>query len=119
MFAKRLRDLRESKNLQQKDIANELEVLEATISMWETGKRIPYSDMLVKIANYFDVSVDYLLGNDKEISDNEKKLKEKETLKNALKNAGYMKDNEVLSDNELDRLMKFIVNNKDLLKGKK
>lgn len=118
MFAKRLRDLRESRNLQQKDIAKELDVLEATVSMWETGKRIPYSDMLIKLANFFEVSVDYLLGNEK-TSNIDKELKEQEILKKALQKSGFMEKDEDLTDEELDRLMKFVNANKEFLKGDK
>lgn len=118
MFAKRLRDLREKNNLQQKELAKELDVLEATISMWETGKRIPYSDMLIKISNYFGVSVDYLLGNEPISNEKEKELKEQEVLKKVLQRAGFMTDNEDLTDKELERIMNFVANNKDLLKDK-
>ena len=115
MFAKRLRDLREQNNLQQKELAKELNVLEATVSMWETGKRIPYSEMLVKIAKFFNVSVDYLLGfdvSDKSTSDD---LLKKEELKKALQKNGFMNDDKDLTDEELDKLMKFIIANKEFL----
>ena len=42
--------------------------------------------------------------------------KEKEILKHSLISAGYMKENEDLSDEELDKLMKFIKNNKEFIK---
>ena len=115
MFAKRIKDLREKNNLQQKDLAKELGVLDATISMWENGKRIPYSDMLIKIANYFGVSTDYLLGNIPKKS----KEEEIEVLKQLLIENGYMKENEDLTDKELDRLIKFIKANKKFLKEHK
>lgn len=115
MFAKRIKDLREKNNLQQKDLAKELGVLDATISMWENGKRIPYSDMLIKIANYFGVSTDYLLGNIPKKS----KEEEIEVLKQLLIENGYMKENEDLTDKELDRLIKFIKANKKFLKDRK
>lgn len=115
MFAKRLRDLRESKNLQQKDLAKELNVLEATVSMWETGKRVPYSEMLIKIARFFDVSVDYLLGFDDSGKNKVDELLEKEALKKALQRNGFMDDDKDLTDEELDKLMKFIIANKDFL----
>lgn len=112
MFAKRIKDLREKNNLQQKDLAKELGVLDATISMWENGKRIPYSDMLIKIANYFGVSTDYLLGNIPKKS----KEEEIEVLKQLLVENGYMKENEDLTDDELMILMKFIRANKRFIR---
>lgn len=86
--------------------------------MWETGKRIPYSDMLIKLANFFEVSVDYLLGNEK-TSNIDKELKEQEILKKALQKSGFMEKDEDLTDEELDRLMKFVNANKEFLKGDK
>lgn len=121
MFAKRLIDLRENKNILQKDLANILNVEQATVSQWENGKRIPDSETLIKIANYFNVSVDFLIGNDKreKIASKEQEMKEKEALKNLLIKNGYMKDNEDLSDDELDKLMKFLNANKEFIKENK
>ncbi len=116
MFAQRLRELRTSKNLDQKDIANALGVLDATVSMWETGKRVPYHELLIKIADFFDVSIDYLLGYKKNISVYEQSLLEKEVIKKFLTNAGYIKEEETLTDKELEKLIKFINVNKEFLK---
>lgn len=58
----RLRDLRESRGLLQQDVADILGITGATFSRFETGARQPDASMLVKIANYFNCSVDYLLG---------------------------------------------------------
>lgn len=117
MFAKRITDLREKKNLYQKDIAKIFKVEQATVSNWENGKRIPDSEMLIKLANFFNVSVDYLLGNDKIDTNIEKELKEKNALVNLLIKYGYMNTGEDLSDENLDKLMKFVSANKDFLKG--
>lgn len=61
-FAKRLKLLRENKNLLSKDFANLMNVEPATVTNWEKGNRFPKDDMLIKIADYFDCSIDYLLG---------------------------------------------------------
>lgn len=119
MFAKRITKLREEKKLFQKDIADIFNIEQATVSNWENGKRIPDSEMLIKLANYFEVSVDYLLGNDTPFTANEEELKEIEVLKNLLKKNGYMKDNEDLSKEELDKLLKFVNANKEFLKDNK
>ncbi len=50
------------KNLSRKDLAKLLNVSERLISYWENGDRECNFDMLVKIADYFDASLDYLLG---------------------------------------------------------
>lgn len=121
MFAKRLIDLRENKNIFQKDLANILNVEQATVSQWENGKRIPDSETLIKIANYFNVTVDFLIGNDKKgiTTFKEQEMKEKEVLKKLLVKNGYMKEDEDLSNEELNKIMKFIIQNKEFIKNKK
>ncbi len=61
-FATRLKELRKSKNITQLTLALELKTNQNTISRYETGDREPSLTELVVIANYFGVSVDYLLG---------------------------------------------------------
>ena len=58
----RLLELRKSKNLTQQRLAVELGVDQASISSYESGKYFPTVEVLVKIASYFGVSTDYLLG---------------------------------------------------------
>ena len=62
MFAKRLKELRKGKKISQIRLAEMLGVSQATITFWETGKRDPDVSMLMKIADIFGVSTDYLLG---------------------------------------------------------
>jgi len=61
-FPSRLRELREEKELLSKDFAKIMNVEPATITNWEKGNRFPKDDVLIKIADYFDCSIDYLLG---------------------------------------------------------
>lgn len=61
-FATRLRDLREAQNLSQEDIANILKISRAAISSYEHGKRVAGIDVLVKFADFFDCTTDFLLG---------------------------------------------------------
>lgn len=115
MFEIRLKQLREDKDLLQKELGDILGVTSQTISGWEIGRTKPDYDMLVKIAKYFNVSVDYLLGN---VSKNSEK-DEMGYLKQLLIKNGYMKPNEDLSKEELERLMKFVKNNKEFIKNTK
>ena len=62
LFSERLKMLRVEKHLRQEDVAKALDVTKATISAYENGWRHPSEDMLVKLSNYFRVSVDFLLG---------------------------------------------------------
>ena len=56
-----LKEIREERNLQQKDVAERLNRTPACISSWETGKTEPSIEDLVKLADLLDVSLDYLL----------------------------------------------------------
>lgn len=60
----RIKSLREKKKLAQFELAAILKVSNSTLSQYETGARTPSDDMKIAIANYFDVSIDYLLGRD-------------------------------------------------------
>lgn len=57
----RLKELRKQKHISQIKLAMDLSVSQNTISRYEQGEREAGYDMLVKIADYFNVSVDYLL----------------------------------------------------------
>ncbi|MBC8588917.1 helix-turn-helix domain-containing protein [Paratissierella segnis] len=59
---KRLKELREEKNITQVRMGIELGVSQETISGYEIGKAMPPADMLVKLADILDTSVDYILG---------------------------------------------------------
>lgn len=57
----RLKFLRKQKNITQLKLALDLNLTQNTISRYETGQREAGYNDLIKIANYFDVSIDYLL----------------------------------------------------------
>ena len=65
---KRLRDLREDKDLKQVDLADLIGCSQATYSRYESGALGVPSDVLIKLAKYYNVSTDYILG----ITDNKK-----------------------------------------------
>lgn len=60
-FGKKLRSLREEKRLSQVELSKKLNVTSQALSQYELGKRIPDAEMIIRIADFFDVSVDYLL----------------------------------------------------------
>ena len=62
MISERLKSLREDADLSQKELAKALGVSPSTIGMYESGKRTPDSDMLTRICDFFNITVDYLLG---------------------------------------------------------
>ena len=61
-FNIRLKELRLEAGLTQKDLANAIEVGRTTISEYESGKIVPKQEGLLKLANHFNVSIDYLTG---------------------------------------------------------
>ena len=58
----RLRELRQASGILQKELAEYLNTTQATLSNWESGKHEPDTDSLLRIAKYFEVPTDYLLG---------------------------------------------------------
>lgn len=81
-----LKKLRESKNITQVKLSTDLEVSQELISRYELGSSFPQPNMLIKIANYFNCSVDYLLG-----------IADIPTPVNYLVNANNMKNAEILN----------------------
>ncbi len=63
-FGKIIKDLRLEEGISQRELGNRLNVCNQTVSFWENGQREPDLDTLLKIAKYFQVSTDYLLGNE-------------------------------------------------------
>ena len=62
VFAQRLIQLREDNNITQQTLADDLEITRQSLSLYEKADRTINIDLLYKIAKYFDVSADYLLG---------------------------------------------------------
>lgn len=68
-FAERLKTLRKQEKLTQAQIANELDISQQAYASWERGVKRPTQENLVKIAQVLNVSVDYLVGNSEDNSD--------------------------------------------------
>lgn len=63
-FGIKLKELRIERGLSQRKLGEILGFCNQTVSFWETGSREPDLDALVKIADYFNVSVDFLLNRE-------------------------------------------------------
>ena len=96
-FAERVKELRKQAHLTQVELSKRLGIVQSSYADWERGKKKPTQENLVKIAQVLNVSIDYLVGNSEEKSDeldnieflfrmNSKGLteKEKEIFKKAL-----------------------------------
>ncbi|SHE94827.1 Transcriptional regulator, contains XRE-family HTH domain [Thermoanaerobacter uzonensis DSM 18761] len=62
MLGERIKELRKKKGVTQKELALYLGVSDRAVGYYESGQRTPPPDILQKIADFFHVSVDYLLG---------------------------------------------------------
>ena len=69
MIYRRIRDLREDRDLTQKNLANILNCSQQVYSNYELGQRDIPTDILIELSNFYDVSVDYILG----LTDNPKR----------------------------------------------
>ena len=62
IFAKRLRELREERGLTQAELAERLGIARNSIFSYETSRRVPDIEVLAKLAEFFEVNSDYLIG---------------------------------------------------------
>lgn len=110
MFGDRLKELRKERNLTQEDIGKLCDAAKNTVSNWENNITQPPFDTVKKLAQYFSVTIDYLLNFTQDDADNMKKLKI------ALKEAGMWDDNlNDMSKEDFEKAMKIVT----MLKGEK
>lgn len=98
-----LRELRLEKDITQEDLGKALNVSKQTVNNWGNNRRKCDSDTLFKLAKFFDVTVDYLLG----INENKKPIEDlTEKQKQALRLADQ------LSDEEFDNIIRLVISMK-------
>ena len=66
----RLKELRKTHGVSQEKLSKEISVSRSTVAMWESEKSQPDNNMLQKLADYFNVSVDYILGRTDDMNQN-------------------------------------------------
>lgn len=79
MLGKRIKELRLEKRITQSELSNYLGLTPKMVSFYELEQRFPPQDMIIKLADYFNVSADYLLGRS-DIRNPDKLLKEYSSL---------------------------------------
>lgn len=103
MIGNKIKNLRKQNKITQKDLAEKLCVSSGAVGLWETNKRVPDYETIVKISELFDVSIDYLLkdnfkneviilgrnGLHRKFELDEKSLKAIESLANSLSDDSY------------------------------
>lgn len=62
VFSERLKELRQEKGIGQVELSERLNMSKGIISLWENGLREPTMSSLIALAQYFDVTIDYLVG---------------------------------------------------------
>ncbi|MDC6159358.1 helix-turn-helix transcriptional regulator [Bacillus albus] len=93
-FGNIIRDLRKQKGITQKELAQSLQLSESTIGMYERNERQPDYNTLIRIADYFNVSTDFLLGRDFNVKE-DRKNKELDQWLNDIKLAPSQKREEL------------------------
>lgn len=77
-FGNRLKIIRQNNSLTQEELAKKINTSRSNIANYENDKNMPSIDILVKLANIFDCSIDYLIGNDTKSNIEHKNTLEKE-----------------------------------------
>lgn len=112
MNGDKLRKLRTDRKLLQEELGKKVGVSASTIGMYEQNRREPDNNILKKIADYFNVSTDYLLDH----SVKESELEDINNFKNLLIKNGFMTENEDLTEEQIDKIFNFLNSNKNFLK---
>lgn len=100
----RLKELRKSRHLTQREVAERLGIGVSTLGMYEVGKREPDLDTLKALARFYNVTVDYLLGNeDTELSPEEQ----------LLRLGAYLRGNGA-TEEDVDTIMQLLANRRKL-----
>lgn len=107
MFGDRLKELRKQNDMSQEKLGEYLGVTNNAIYNWEVGKAQPSIESIIKIAELFNVSTDYLFGMEK--------LDKEEKLIKALTEAGMILNIENITIEDLTNALKVI----EMMKNKK
>ena len=107
-----LKNLRKSKNLRQQDIADYLSVAKSTYSYWETGKIEMCYDVLFRLADFYDVTIDYLIDRDPATTDtnqnNNDAARHNAIIRQAFIDSGFLTPNDILTDEKVEQVADLI-----------
>ena len=108
-----IRNSRKSKNMTQKELAKRLGVSHNTISDWESGKHKPDIDNIMLLCKVLEVDVNYMFGWKQKYTANNVRNKLRDSLKE-----NNIFDEKDLSDENFNKLIKFIEKNKEFIISK-
>ncbi|MBS6503322.1 MAG: helix-turn-helix transcriptional regulator [Clostridium sp.] len=115
-----LKELRKEKKLTQEQLAKKLNVKQSTIASIEIGRREPSNELMIDIANFFNVSLDYLNGlTSVKSEDNEKDSGLVRDLLVHLYNSGLIKDINNIDDTTKDIIMSMVKKELELISKNK
>lgn len=106
MFGRKLKELRLERKINQSELGEIIGISPSTVGMYERDQRFPDKDILSKIADYFEVSVDYLLGRTDERNIHKEKPKLDEGIKTIA--AHRININEDLPDDAIEKINDYI-----------
>lgn len=107
MLEKTLKYLRKENGITQEELAKAIGVTTSMVGMYETGARKPSYEVLFKISEYFDVSIDYLLGRDKNNNCSDTINSKFKPIIDSLDRAGDLKDEEI---DDIREQVEFLIN---------
>lgn len=105
-----IRYVRKLRDMTMKELGARVDAAESTISQYETGKREPDNEMLLKIAEALDTTVDYLLrvSLPPEFNDEEKSLaKYLDRIRNDSRTRALLDASENMTDDEMEQMTAF------------
>ena len=104
----RIKFLREELHMTQQELADKLDGAKSTVAMYEKGDRKPSMDVLLKLSEIFDCSIDYILGKSDIRDPEDKEFR-----------FAYHKETEGMTDEEIKDALRFYKEMKNKIKGEK
>jgi transcriptional regulator with XRE-family HTH domain len=108
-FAIRLKQLRDAKTLTQNDLAEATGIPRSTIASWEAGQRNPELGSAQKLADYFGVTLDYLLGRSDDASPHPRPTKDPGLTIAAHRRGDFYEELPDEAKRQIDEYVEFII----------
>ena len=110
MLSNRLKKLRNEKGVLQKDVAQYLQISASAYGFYEQGKRFPDPETIDKLSDYFNVSIDYLLGKSNIKESAEELLKDPRTTIALHNNNGIDDELPEEAKKEIENFIEYVKN---------
>ena len=114
-FANNLRHLRIQNGMTQEELGKKLNKDYSTIGKWENGSRSPIMEDVIKIADYFNISLQELISGKFEYNNSPQRIDNDISFKQILKKKGLIDENDNITEEDAKKLINFAIANKDYL----